>query len=148
MLHQGKQLFQLVRNSYSIVAVATLSVIQMSSVCLNFTVGPPLPPVITETSFESTSISISWQDDDTVDHYEIQYNFTVRECANDMDMQITSIGPQMIMANSYVLLNGTETRVEEDSNYSISLTAVNSIGKSQATIITNMTLEAGKVVHV
>lgn len=89
---------------------------------------------MTSISIESTSINISWvQNDTTVDYYEIQYNFTVKECNSIMKI----FGPIKInnSTTEYTLSNSTNTPVEEDSVYSISLTAVNSVGQNETVVV-------------
>ena len=47
--------------------------------------------------------------------------------------------------NNYTIVNGPNTPVEEDSDYSISLFAVNSVGRSSAARVLVTTPEAGMV---
>jgi hypothetical protein len=89
------------------------------------------------TLFESTTISIYWQRDDTVMYYELQYTFTIRECGNMNTVQVDMIN------DTSIVLNGTDNGVEEDGDYNILLIAVNSTGTSQAPIILNTTKAAG-----
>ena len=104
---------------------------------LFFIDGYPSFPIITSTLFESNSITINWKMDDTAERYEIQYNFTIRECTSIMSTQSRQV-------NTTNKTNFTlRERIEEDSDYYISLTAVNSNGSSQADVITNKTKEAG-----
>ena len=87
--------------------------------------------------FESNSITIKWQRDDAAEHYEIQYNFTIRECTSIMSMQSRQVNTTN--KTNFTLRGG----IEEDSDYNIILTAVNSHGSSQADVIMNATKEAG-----
>ena len=63
--------------------------------------------------------------------YELRYNFTIRECEN-----YTGEGNKMINSSfrSFTLENNSETPVEEDSVYSIFLIAMNSDGRSEASV--------------
>lgn len=102
---------------------------------------PPSHPVITNTSFGSNSIAINWQRDDAVEYYQIQYNFTIRECkfSSKVNMQNRTVNT----TKSGIVLNGPSDGIEEDSDYNISLIAINSNGNSQANMIMNTTKEAG-----
>ena len=101
-------------------------------------------PSITNQSFESNFIALYWKQNDAVESYKIQYNFTIRQCANQMATQITNDELNKIMGrNNYTIHNGTRLPVEEDSNYTISLFAVKSDVSGPATIIVNTTKEAG-----
>ena len=97
------------------------------------TVDFPTKPIITNISAASTSITISWDQDDSSDvfWYELRYNITIRECEN-----YTGEGNKVINSSlrSYTFENSSKTPVEEDSVYSILLIAVNSDGRSEATI--------------
>ena len=77
--------------------------------------------------------------------YKLEYNFTIRDCEN-----YTSEGNEVINGNltSYTLKNSSETPVEEDSAYNIFLTAVNSDGRSEASITQISTLGAGMVIKL
>jgi hypothetical protein len=73
-------------------------------------------------------------------YYELQYNFTIRECDSELNMNTM----QVDMTNdTSIVLNDIDNGVEEDSDYNILLSAVNGTGKSQAPIIMNMTKAAG-----
>ena len=101
-------------------------------------------PSITNQSFESNIITIYWKQNDAVESYRIQYNFTIRQCANEMATQITNDELNNITErNNYTIHNAASLPVEEDSNYNISLIAVNSDVRSPAAIIMNTTKEAG-----
>lgn len=68
-----------------------------------------------------------------MDSYEISYNFTVNECSDgehSVTVMITD-GSKRI----YTIKNSSNTSVEEDSTYSISLTAVNRVARSTPTSI-------------
>ena len=115
---------------------------------IQLTVIPPSSPMISETKFESNNINISWNKDVTVDHYNIQYNVTILECAGEISaMQNGNYKSSVMTVNSsFYVINGSVNRTEENSNYTISITAVNTKPirvKSEPTITTIMTEEAG-----
>ena len=95
-------------------------------------------------SFETNNITIQWQSDEAVDHYELQYNFTIIDCTStsDTDEQYNSSVIETTM-DSYVIANNVTYRVEENSNYVISLIVVGSNGRSQPEIIMGKTKESG-----
>ena len=74
--------------------------------------------------------------------YEIQYNFTIRECQESSEI-FWNITINNSSLRNYTLVNSTDTPVEEDSDYFIMLTAVNSDGKNEPTTIETTTLAAG-----
>ena len=92
----------------------------------------PAAPTIIDISSESTSITITWEQDLSSDvlWYEIQYNFSIRECQDNIWNAWNVIINDGSLRN-YTLVNSTDTPVEEDSDYFIMLTAVNSDGKSE-----------------
>ena len=103
-------------------------------------------PSITNQSFESDSVVIYWEQDNAVESYKIQYSFTIRECTGDSEMAIphTNDKLKMTMArNHYTIHNSANTPVEEDSDYNISLIAVNSDVSSPVAVIMGTTKEAG-----
>ena len=73
--------------------------------------------------------------------YELQYEYTIRECASELNM--TYIMQMATVNERNIILTGTDDGVEEDSDYSILLIAVNNNGASHAPIILNMTKEGG-----
>ena len=92
----------------------------------------PDPPVITVDSTTATSIIISGgvPSDSVADSYEViwERDITVG-CSNEDEGMTTSVGE---IAN-----------LQEDSNYTITVTAFNAAGNSQ-TSVTAMTMEAGE----
>ena len=103
----------------------------------------PAMPVITNISAGTTSITVTWEQNlsSAVFWYELQYNFTIRECESN----IGNVGMDVVNGSlrSYTLKKGTETPVEEDSIYTILLTAMNSDGASDTSISEISTLRAG-----
>ena len=82
-----------------------------------------------------------------MDSYEISYSFTIDECSVDHG----NFPPVTVMLSgslrNYTITNSSTTPVEEDSTYSISLTALNSVGRSAMTVITNVTTNTAGVYH-
>ena len=71
---------------------------------------------------------------DAVDSYEIRYEYRVNECSEGMG----SFQPVTVMGingslRSYTLTNSASTPVEEDSTFFITVTAVNSVTRSEPT---------------
>ena len=99
------------------------------------------------TATTATSITLTWDhlEGSDVESYEISYTYVINECGSNIrDPQVTvtlTNGSQ----RSYIIENGTNTPVEEDSDYSISLIAIHSMGRSPAAMILVTTLEAGMV---
>ena len=97
---------------------------------------------------EATSISITWHqaEGDMVDFYEIEYNFSVNAYPEFCDRRSTDPITVVVSGStvqSYTFSNSITTPVEEDSNYSISLTAVNSAGRSKPAKVKPSTQQAG-----
>ena len=107
----------------------------------------PAVPLIKNISAGSTYIIITWENNlsSALHWYELEYNFTIRDCKN-----YTSEGNEVINGNltSYTLRNSSETPVEEDSACNIFLTAVNSDGRSEASTIQISTLGAGMLIKL
>ena len=104
----------------------------------------PAKPNITKVSSTSTSINITWTQNLTSDanSFEIEYNFTISQCP-DLGVLNGSLRIDNSSVRHYTLLNSSATPVEEDSNYTISLRAVNMAGNSEAAVYRTTTLEAG-----
>ena len=78
-----------------------------------------------------------------MDRYEISYSFVVTECVRDgVTTTVTDLPVTLIVNNGsqrlYNITNSSDTPVEEDSQYIISLRANNSIATSEEVTI-NMT---------
>ena len=83
--------------------------------------GPPSSPTKITTSPQSTSITLTWSQSpgDVVDFYQISYSFTIRGCEEvEGDNVSTSF-------REYTL-----TGLEENSDVTISITAMNGAGNS------------------
>ena len=73
-----------------------------------------------------------------MDSYEINYNFTVNECSGNkhtFPSFTVLLADESLRSHTIMSLNSSDTPVEEDSTYSISLIAVNSVTRSTATTI-------------
>ena len=94
---------------------------------------------------DSTFINVTWtkKDNDIVHSYELQYNYSIRECRSKSDVINVSINSGNNITNSYTLYN-----VEEDSDFTISLVAINPAGRSEAATKVTTTLQTGMCVHV
>ena len=86
---------------------------------------PAMPNIITNVTASSTSITITWNQNTTSDvvWYELRYNFIIRGC------EIWSDNYTIDMINgsrrNYTLEDSTATPVEENSAYTIFLSAIN-----------------------
>ena len=120
---------------------------------LNSSCTAPLPPPtnLMVTQSLATSITLTWDQPlgvEAVNRYEINYSFVVRECVRDNDNR--PFQPVKVMSidgsqRSYTIMNSSDTPVEEDSDYTISIRAVNSLGMSaQSNNATTTTASAGK----
>ena len=75
-------------------------------------------PALTEISATSTTISLSWeQGGHPVDRYRVSYTYTIRECRSE---PVTG-GVEIEDGN---VTSFTLTGLEEDSDYTIELTAI------------------------
>ena len=96
----------------------------------------PPPNVMVSPSSPATSISLTWdqpQGSEAIRGYEINYTFQVNECLREGNT--APIPPIVVTLNngsqrSYTIMNSSATTVEEDSSYIITITAVNSVGRS------------------
>ena len=79
--------------------------------------------------------------------YELEYNFTIREC-QDNSGNVWNVRINDGSLRSYTLANSTDTPVEEDSDYFIMFTAVNSDGKSEPVTTETSTLATGIQIYM
>ena len=96
-------------------------------------------PILTADTTTATTITISWTNDDRmVTSYEVMWETDdVGGCSGGSDMDSTTITDD---STSYDI-----TELEEDSTYSITVTASNSAGSSAVSnTVTAMTMEAGE----
>ena len=75
-----------------------------------------------------------------IDWFEIDYNFTIRQCPDLIHSASLKINSSV---RHYTLLDSTMSPIEEDSEYMISLRAVNIAGKTEADLQTISTTAAG-----
>ena len=95
-------------------------------------------PVLTDATATSTTIALSWtQDSSSVDSYTVSYTYTIRRCSSGPVTGREEISDGN--ARSFTLLD-----LEEDSDYKITLTAVNAAGQLTSNQITTTTSEVGK----
>ena len=99
-----------------------------------FTVGAP---EVTVSSTTATTISLSWTSaGSVVDSYEVMWERnTSGECPNENNGSTTITDG----STSYTI-----TGLEEDSSYTITVTATNAVGSAVSDPITGMTGEAGE----
>ena len=95
-------------------------------------------PVLTADTTTATTITISWTSAGSEDvSYEVMWETdNVGGCSGDSDMDSTTITDD---STSYNI-----TELEEDSTYSITVTATNSAGSNVSNTVTAMTMEAGE----
>ena len=91
------------------------------------------------TSPQSTSITLTWSQPpgDVVTSYNISYSYTIRGCG------VPIIGTPMILAGSsreYSLMG-----LHENSDFTISITAINGAGSNSPAIATARTAIAGRI---
>ena len=96
-------------------------------------------PVLTEVTSTSTTISLSWeQRGQPVDRYRVSYSYTIMECRSEP-----------VMAGHVEIEDGnvtsfTLTGLEEDSNYTVVLTAIRSNRRAHSDEIHTQTRKAGE----
>ena len=96
-----------------------------------------MPPVVTVTSTMSTSITLTWTvPGPEVESYDVSWERdTSEECPN-------------VDSNSMSVSGGsagyTITGLQEDSNYTINVTATNEVGSAVSVPVTEVTGEAGE----
>ena len=112
-------------------------------------VGAPSSPMNVMATPGTTSIMLTWDQDggDVVDSYEIVYTYNVNaypgSCVRSNNDPIT-VTVNDGSTRSFTLSNSAETPVEEDSTYTISLTAINSAGRSPTVNPNSRTQQAGE----
>ena len=93
-------------------------------------VRPDAPSALTVTMVTATSITITWtqSSDIFIDRYEVSYMYTIRRCSasSGQGMNCTFISGS---ARSYTLMS-----LNEDSTYTITVTAINDVGSRSSTI--------------
>ena len=100
-------------------------------------------PVLMDATATSTTIALSWtQSGSSVDSYTVSYNYTIRRCGS---------GP-VYVSGSEEISNGnarrfTLTGLEEDSDYTITLTAISAAGQLTSNQISRTTDTAGSLIN-
>ena len=94
----------------------------------------------------ATSISLTWTypRDFPVDDFEISYNYSINECSGDDEMipQMTVVLINGTM-RTYTIMKSPTTPVEEDSEYTIELSAIRNGTRSSPVTLQTSTLRAG-----
>ena len=106
-----------------------------SCVCIT---AVPGQPSVTVSSTTATTISLSWSvpSGSVVDSYEVMWERdTSEECPDEDEGSATITGG----STSYTI-----TGLEEDSSYTITVTATNAAGSAVSDPVTGMTGEAGE----
>ena len=108
--------------------------------CIQFLINAVVVPVLSVDSTTATSISLSWTSAGSVVDYEVMWQRDTSGECSDEDEGNTTITDG---STSYDIMG-----LEEDSNYTVSVMAINSIGNANSDTVTGMTVEAGtKKVH-
>ena len=96
------------------------------------------------------SVRIWSEGADAVDGFEITYSDDIIECIRDgvnTPLQPVSVTIDEGSQRSYTIMNSSDTPVEEDSQYSVSMRAVNSVGMSaQSNTVMTITTSAGECI--
>ena len=100
------------------------------------------PTSVTASATSPTSIDISWElpAGSTADEFIINYNFTIRQCVDDGVQQVM-ITPVNGFLRSYTISNSSTTPVEEDSEYTITVSTVSNGITSEPSNPTRVTTE-------
>ena len=96
-------------------------------------------PVLSDATATSTTIALSWtQSGSSVDSYTISYNYTIRRCGSG-----PMTGSEEISDGNGRNFTLTGLELEEDSDYTITLTAISAAGQLTSNQITTTTDTAG-----
>ena len=89
-------------------------------------VGPPYTPTINMVTPQTTSINLAWSQHagDVVDSYTISYSYITRCCGG------TVLGGNTITGIDGSIRTYSLSNIEENSDFDISITAVNGVGSS------------------
>ncbi len=92
---------------------------------------PDVPSDLTVTMVTATSITIAWtqSSDIFIDRYEVSYMYTIRRCSASSGQGMNTLSGS---ARSYNLMS-----LNEDSTYTITVTAINDEGSRSSTITAN-----------
>ena len=101
------------------------------------------PVLNTPTSMSATTISLSWtQPGSDVDSYTVSFSYTIRQC--DQGVMIGPTRSDIEGSDGSYQLRG----LEEDSDYTISLTANIAAGPSDSNWVSATTSTAGKTINL
>ncbi len=94
-------------------------------------VMPDTPSGLTVIMVTATSITITWtqSNDIVIDRYEVSYMYTIRRCSASPGHGMNTLSGS---ARSYNLMS-----LNEDSTYTITVTAINDEGSRSSTIAAN-----------
>ena len=101
---------------------------------LQLIISGPLPPptdLLVSRPSLATSISLSWTQRlgaNAIQGYQINYSYTINECPRDSVGRIMQGSVNVGDVRTYNF--SSQTSVEEDSVYSITVTAINSVVRS------------------
>ena len=99
-------------------------------------------PALMDTAATSTTIALSWtQSGSSVDSYTVSYIYTIRRCGSG---HLSGSEEEINDGNARSF---TLTDLEEDSDYTISLTAISEAGQLTSNQITVTTTSAGICSH-
>ncbi len=89
---------------------------------------PDAPSALTVTMVTATSITITWtqSSDIFIDRYEVSYMYTIRRCSASPGQGMSTTSGS---ARSYNMMS-----LNEDSTYTITVTAINDEGSRSSTI--------------
>lgn len=97
------------------------------------------PTITSATPTTPTSITLMWtQSGSAVDSYMISYNYTIRRCGTGAIPGSESVGNGGV--RSFTLLG-----LEEDSVYTLTLTAVRGATQAVSNVVSTTTNTAGKL---
>ncbi len=96
-------------------------------------------PVLSVAMVTSTTISLNWTpSDSSVNRYTISHTHTIKECGLD------TVGPESSISDGNAR-NFTLTHLEEDSDYTITLTAHGTRGQIDYNTVSSATADTGNV---
>ena len=111
----------------------------------------PLPPptnLAVSNRSPATSIGLTWDQPlgaDAVNGFEITYTYVVNECSSTLPFPPVTVTLNTGSLRGYTITNSSLSPVEEDSVFTISVTAVNSVTESNpSNTATTTTAQAGK----
>ncbi len=94
-------------------------------------VMPDAPSALTVTMVTATSITITWTQSSEIfiDTYEVSYMYTIRRCSASLGQGMNTLSGS-VRSHNLMSLN-------EDSTYTITVTAINDEGSRSSTITAN-----------